>query len=131
MSDDKELTADEVLFILAHPQRFDFKFRVWYAINAPPPLIESHPESTLAGRLKGVSEDVLKGLLKAIGLGSCKLATWRSVLNAHRRHGNVEIYMQKANIGTRHVTFIAFGLSDAETPHNPEPKQQVTYGTLV
>ena len=61
------LSANDLLFILAHPDNFGLELGVWYAINAPSSMVASHPAHTLAGRL-GVSADDLEELAEAAEL---------------------------------------------------------------
>ena len=93
-------TSEEVLLVLSHPASYNLQSAVWYAINAPTTMIESHPGHTLAGRL-ALTADELLAMLKHLGLASpmgriSAAAKWNTVLNGPRCEQFIEVAMDEA-----------------------------------
>ena len=57
------LTKAELQHVLSRPSEFGFQEMIWYAVNAPQPLIDTIPEYTLAGRL-GSTATHLDGIVQ-------------------------------------------------------------------
>ena len=128
--DDRTVTPEIALDVLAHPELHEFRYRVWYAINAPQTLIDAKPESTLAGRL-GLSASELKTLRGAMGLSTVKQTTWTKILLARRPFSKMELYFTHVGIGTTNVHFIAFSKDDSQPPYINDPRLQIAERSLV
>ena len=131
-----ELTSSELLLVLSHPKVFELRDRVWYAINAPPELLAMSPEHTLAGRL-GVTQVRLKDLLREVGLGTTKQASWKAILQLQRDRNPLgslnklppmELHFAlRVRMDTSSVSFVAFG----EQPGTADPKEQLVFGARL